>query len=376
MIPFSRPYLTGKELDYIREACSAGKLSGDGDFTKKCHSLLSSITGIKNILLTTSGTHALDMIAHLLDIRPGDEVIMPSFSFSSTANAFVLRGARAKFVDIRPDTLNIDETKIEEAITKKTKAVCAVHYAGVICEMDALRSVCDRHKLFLVEDAAQAIGSSYKGKSAGSFGLLSAVSFHDTKNIHCGEGGALLITDNNLKEKAEILREKGTNRSKFLRGAIDKYTWVGEGSSYLPSELNAAFLLAQIEKLDEITSRRVALWQHYNHALAPLAEREIIGLPFIPEECRHNGHIFYIMLDSGAVRDELILYLREHGVQATFHYIPLHSAPAGKTSGSFVGEDRYTTSCSECLLRLPLWVGMEDRLVNEVAGRVSDFFKR
>lgn len=359
MIPFNKPYMTGKELWYISQAHHNGQLSGDGPFTQKCHEWLQQQTGCLKALLTHSCTAALEMAAMLVDIRPGDEVIMPSYTFVSTANAFVLRGGVPVFVDIRPDTLNIDETKIEAAITPRTKAIAAVHYAGVACEMDSIMDIANRHNLIVIEDAAQALMSSYKGKPLGSIGHLSAVSFHETKNIMSGEGGALLINDDCFTARAEIIREKGTNRSQFSRGQVDKYTWCDIGSSFLPGELIAAFLLAQMEEAQSITERRQNIWRQYHEALAPIEERGKLRRPIIPMDSQHNAHMYYILAESPQKRMEMISDLKNRGINAVFHYVPLHSSPAGKKYGRANGELTNTESLAEQVLRLPLWLGLE-----------------
>lgn len=359
-IPFNKPYMTGRELWYIAQAHTNGHLAGDGMFTKKCHAWLEARTGAHKALLTHSCTASLDMAAMLADIRPGDEVIMPSYTFVSTANAFVLRGGIPVFVDIRPDTLNIDETLIEAAITPRTKAIVPVHYAGVACEMDTIMSIAQRHKLLVIEDAAQAVMSAYKGKTLGTIGHLGAYSFHETKNIISGEGGALLVNDDRFVERAEIIREKGTNRSQFFRGQIDKYTWVDIGSSYLPGEVIAAFLWAQMEEAQSITERRLDTWRRYHEALAPIEEAGKLRRPIIPKDCRHNAHMYYILLESLEKRTEVIAQLKEQNVHAVFHYVPLHNSPAGKKYGRANGELRHTGDLADRLLRLPLWVGMEE----------------
>lgn len=375
MIPFNVPPYLGSELELISNAIKNRKICGDGEFTKKCNAWLENKTGSAKALLTTSCTHSLEMAAILADIRPGDEVIMPSYTFVSTADAFVMRGARMVFVDIRPDTMNIDETLIEDAVTPNTKAIVPVHYAGVSCEMDTIMDIARRHNLIIVEDDAQGIMSTYKGKPLGTFGTFGCLSFHETKNYSMGEGGALLVNDKSLIERAEIIREKGTDRSKFLRGQIDKYTWVDFGSSYLPSELNAAHLYAQLEQADMINNARLASWKRYYEQLKPLADRGVIGLPFIPEHCTHNAHMFYIKTKDIEERTRLTAYLRENGVSAVFHYIPLHSAPAGLKFGHFHGEDRYTTKESERLLRLPMFYGLTDEQVDYVCARIREFYK-
>lgn len=371
-IPFNKPYMTGRELWYIAQAHTNGHLAGDGMFTKKCHAWLEARTGAHKALLTHSCTASLDMAAMLADIQPGDEVIMPSYTFVSTANAFVLRGGIPVFVDIRPDTLNIDETLIEAAITPRTKAIVPVHYAGVACEMDAIMSIAHRHKLLVIEDAAQAVMSTYKGKSLGTIGNLGAYSFHETKNIISGEGGALLVNDDRFAERAEIIREKGTNRSQFFRGQIDKYTWVDIGSSYLPGEVIAAFLWAQMEEAQSITQKRLDIWHRYHEALAPLEDAGKIRRPIIPEGCLHNAHMYYILLESLKKRTEVIAQLKEQGVNAVFHYVPLHSSPAGKKYGRTSGELRHTDNLADRLLRLPLWVGMDEAQEKVVAQLLVD----
>lgn len=360
MIPFNKPYMTGRELHYISQAHANGHLSGDGPFTRRCHGWLEQSVGCKKALLTHSCTSALEICALLLDLKPGDEVIMPSFTFVSTANAFVLRGAVPIFVDIRPDTLNIDESLIEAAITPKTRAICVVHYAGVSCEMDAIMEIAGRHGLKVVEDAAQGIMSTYKGRPLGSIGELGALSFHETKNVISGEGGALLVNEAGYGERAEIIREKGTNRSKFFRGQVDKYTWIDVGSSYLPSEVIAAFLAAQLEEAEAITQRRLALWDRYHAWAEPLEQQERLRRPIIPEQCGHNAHMYYVLLPSLERRQAFIASLREQGVAAVFHYVPLHSTPAGRALGRAHGELPMTDRASDCLVRLPLWLGMEE----------------
>lgn len=374
MISFNVPPVVGGEDEYIRDAMKSRKISGDGKYTKLCNQWLEKRTGTKKALLTTSCTHATEMAALLLDIKEGDEVIMPSFTFVSTADAFVLRWAKAVFVDIRPDTMNIDEKLIEAAITKRTRAIVPVHYAGVSCEMDAIMDIAHRHGLKVVEDAAQGIMSTYKGRALGTIGDFGCYSFHETKNLSMGEGGALFIADEKNTERAEIIREKGTNRSKFFRGEIDKYTWVAPGSSYLPSELNAAYLYAQMQKAQEIYDDRMRSWKLYYELLKPLRNKGVIELPVIPEGCIHNAHIFYIKAKDLDERTRLIDYLKENGINAVFHYIPLHSAPAGKEYGRFVGEDKYTTKESERLIRLPMYFGLTENEVEYVADKVKGFF--
>lgn len=362
MIPFNKPHMTGKELWYIAQAHAKGHLAGDGSFTKQCHRWLEQYTGCHKALLAHSCTAGLEMAALLAELQPGDEVIMPSFTFVSTANAFVLRGAVPVFVDIRPDTLNLDERRVEAAITPRTKAIVPVHYAGVACEMDSLLDIAQRHGLMVIEDAAQGLGSTYKGRALGSLGALAALSFHETKNVISGEGGALLVNQPDLAARAEIIREKGTNRSQFFRGQVDKYTWVDVGSSYLPSELIAAFLAAQFEEVDAITGRRLALWDQYHQALAGLEAAERLRRPVVPAHCTHNAHMYYVLLPNLATRSALIDRLKAAGVQSVFHYIPLHSAPAGRRYGR-VGDGRgnlpVTNEVSDRLLRLPLWCGLE-----------------
>lgn len=350
--------MTGKELGYIAQAHSSAQLAGDGFFTKQCHAWLEQHIGCHKALLTHSCTAALEMAAILANIQPGDEVIMPSYTFVSTANAFVLRGGIPVFVDIRPDTLNIDETKIEAAITPRTKAIVPVHYAGVGCEMDVIMDIARQHGLLVIEDAAQGIISTYKGRALGSIGHLAALSFHETKNIISGEGGALLINDERFVERAEIIREKGTNRSKFFRGQVDKYTWMDIGSSYLPGEIIAAFLWAQMEEADSITQQRLAVWQRYHEALDPLEHAGMVRRPIIPGDCRHNAHMYYILLNSLEKRSMLIENLKEHGVNVVFHYVPLHSSPAGKRFGQVHGSMSVTQDMSDRLARLPLWIGL------------------
>lgn len=371
-IPFNKPYMTGRELWYIAQAHTNGHLAGDGMFTKKCHAWLEARTGAKKALLTHSCTAALEMAAILADIQPGDEVIMPSYTFVSTANAFVLRGGVPVFVDIRLDTLNIDETKIEAAITPRTKAIVPVHYAGVACEMDAIMDIAQRHNLLVIEDAAQGIMSTYKGKPLGAIGHFGAFSFHETKNIISGEGGALLINDERFAERAEIIREKGTNRSQFFRGQVDKYTWTDVGSSYLPGEVIAAFLWAQMEEAQNITDKRIAIWHQYHEVLAPLEAAGKLRRPVIPDCCIHNAHMYYIILDSLETRSSLISHLKANGVNAVFHYVSLHSAPAGRQFGRVHGVLNNTEDISDRLLRLPLWIGVEDH-VKDIVKIIHQF---
>lgn len=371
---FNVPPYVGKEAEYIAQAVKNQKICGDGEFTKKCNRWIEEKTGTKKCLLTTSCTHATELAALLLDIKPGDEVIMPSYTFVSTANAFVLRGAVPVFVDIRPDTMNIDEKLIEDAITDKTKAIAPVHYAGVSCEMDTIMDIAKRHNLYVVEDAAQGIMSSYKGQALGTFGEFGCFSFHETKNYSMGEGGALLIRDEKFAEKAEIMREKGTNRSQYYRGQIDKYTWVDSGSSYLPSDMNAAYLYAQLEVADAINDARLAVWNRYYEKLAPLADKGRIELPVVPEGCVHNAHMFYIKAADMEERTALIDFLKENDILSVFHYIPLHTAPAGQKFGRFHGEDRYTTRESERLLRLPMYYKLTPEDADFISGKVKEFY--
>jgi len=374
MIPFNIPPYTGKEIEYIAEAVKNQKICGDGPFTKKCNEWIEKKTGAKKCLLTTSCTHATELAALLSDIREGDEVIMPAYTFVSTADAFVLRGAKVVFVDIRPDTMNMDETLIEDAITERTRAIVPVHYAGVSCEMDTIMDIAKRHNLMVIEDAAQGIMSSYKGKALGTIGDFGCFSFHETKNYSMGEGGALLIRDEKHIEDAEIIREKGTNRSKFFRGQIDKYTWVNQGSSYLPSDMNAAYLWAQLNLADEINEKRLALWNRYDELLRPLEREGLIGCPHIPEGCVHNAHMYYIKAKDLEERTKLIAFLKERDILAVFHYIPLHTAPAGQKFGRFHGEDRYTTKESERLLRLPMFYTLTMDQVDYIAKQVKEFY--
>ena len=375
MISFNKPPYVGEEIKYIEEAVKAQKICGDGQFTKKCNKWFEDKTGAAKVLLTTSCTHATELAALLLDIQPGDEVIMPAYTFVSTADAFVLRGATAVFVDINPKTMNIDENLIEDAITEKTKAIVPVHYAGVSCEMDKIMEIAKKHNLYVVEDAAQGVMSTYKGKALGTIGDYGCYSFHETKNYSMGEGGALLIRDGKNAELAEIIREKGTNRSKFFRGQIDKYTWVEAGSSYLPSDMNAAYLWAQLQKADEINENRLQSWNRYYEGLKDLEEAGKIELPYIPEYCEHNAHMFYIKAKDLEERSELISYLKENGVTAVFHYIPLHTAPAGKEYGRFHGEDKYTTKESERIVRLPMYYELDEQDAKKVMDLIHTFYK-
>lgn len=361
-IPFNRPYMTGRELWYIAQAHANAHLSGDGPFTRQCNAWLERETGANKALMTQSCTAALEMAALLLDLQPGDEIIMPSFTFVSTANAFVLRGAVPVFVDIRDDTLNIDERLIEAAITPRTRAICVVHYAGVACEMDAINAVASRHGLPVIEDAAQGIFSRYHDRPLGSIGALGALSFHETKNVISGEGGALLVNDPALVERAEIIREKGTNRSKFFRGQVDKYTWVDVGSSYLPGEIISAFLAAQFEEAEAITARRMALWERYHAWAAPLERAGRLRRPIVPAHCTHNAHMYYLLLEDLEDRTHFIETLKSHDIGAVFHYIPLHSSPAGRKYGRAHGELPVTDAISERLVRMPLWIGLEEHM--------------
>ncbi len=374
MIRFNVPPYTGKEMEYIKQAVDHMHICGDGEFTKKCSEYLERITGTAKCLLTTSCTHALEMAALLCDIKEGDEVILPSYTFVSTADAFVLRGAVPVFVDIRPDTMNIDENLIEAAITERTKAIAVVHYAGVACEMDKIMEIAGKYGLRVVEDAAQAIMCTYKGKPLGTFGDFGCFSFHETKNFSMGEGGALLIRDERYIEDAEILREKGTDRSKYFRGQVDKYRWMNYGSSYLPSDMNAAYLYSQFEMADKINEVRVARWNQYHRLLKPLADAGKITLPFVPEGCEHNGHMFYIKAKDLKERTELIRFLKEKDILSVFHYVPLHSAPAGVKFGRFHGEDKYTTAESERLLRLPMFYQLTKDQADYIADKVKEFY--
>lgn len=375
MITFNIAPHIGTEMRYIQQAVDSHKICGDGQFTKMCNSWLEERFNAQKVLLTTSGTTALDMAALLCDLKPGDEVILPSYTFSSTATAFVLAGATLVFVDVRPDTMNIDETKIEAAITNKTRVIVPMHYAGVACEMDTIMDIARRHKLKVVEDAAQGVMSSYKGRALGTIGDFGCYSFHETKNYSMGEGGALVINNADYNERAEILREKGTNRSKFFRGQVDKYTWVDFGDSYLPSELNAAYLWAQLEEADKINDDRIATWNKYYEALKPLADEGKLELPVIPEDCIHNAHMFYVKLKNLEERTAFISYLKENGVLSVFHYVPLHSAPAGVKFGRFSGNDEFTTTESERLARLPLYYDIDSNDVQTVIDKIYEFFK-
>lgn len=374
MINFNVPPYTGREMEYIRQAVENQKICGDGPFTKKCSEWIEEKNGVAKCLLTPSCTQATELAALLIDIKEGDEVIMPSYTFVSTADAFVLRGAKAVFVDIRPDTMNIDESLIEQAVTDRTRAIVPVHYAGVACEMDKIMEIAKKHNLFVVEDAAQGINATYKGRQLGAIGDFGCYSFHETKNLSMGEGGALLIQDEKYIEDAEIIREKGTNRSQYYRGQIDKYRWMNYGSSYLPSDMNAAYLWAQIELVDAITDKRVALWRQYDALLQPLREKGILELPHVPEGCVHNGHMYYIKAKDLEERTRLIEFLKKNGIWAVFHYVPLHTAPAGTKFGRFAGEDVYTTKESDRLVRLPMFYTLTPAEVDYIVGKVKEFY--
>lgn len=374
IIPFNVPPVVGTEINYIAQAIESHKICGDGQFTKQCSQWLEERFHAQKVLLTTSGTSALDMAALLCDLHPGDEVILPSFTFSSTATAFALTGATLVFVDVHPDTMNIDEQKVEEAITERTRVIVPVHYAGIACEMDTIMEIARKHHLLVVEDAAQGVMSTYKGRSLGTIGDFGCYSFHETKNFSMGEGGAIIINDPVYNTRAEILREKGTNRSCFFRGQVDKYTWVDIGDSYLPSELNAAYLWAQLEMADQINQDRADTWKRYYSALLPLAEKGCIDLPAVPKECNHNAHMFYIKCKDLEERTKLISSLKEQRISAVFHYIPLHSAPAGKTYGRFHGTDVYTTRESDRLVRLPMYYGLVPEDVDRVVKAVKEFY--
>lgn len=374
-IPFNKPHLVGKELEYIRQAVLGGKISGDGIFTKKCHRLIEKKYAAKKVLLTTSCSTALDMAALLFNIKSGDEVILPSFSFPSVANSFLMQGAKLKFVDIRQDTLNIDEEKIEEAINRKTKAIVPVHYAGVACEMDKILKIAKSHGILVVEDSAQAMEAKYKDKYLGTIGDLGCYSFHETKNYISGEGGALII--NNLKylERAEILREKGTNRNKFFRGEVDKYTWVDIGSSYLPSEIISAFLYAQLENAEKITKKRLAIWEYYYEKLEELEQAGFLRRPVIPDDCIHNGHMFYLILHNSKTRDGLMDYLKEKNIYAPFHFLPLHLSPMGRKAGYNKGDFPITENLSQCIIRLPFYYSITRKEQDEVIKNIIEFTK-
>lgn len=374
LIPFNVPPFTGDEFEFVKQAIESRKICGDGQFTKMCNTWMEEKFSAHKVLLTTSGTSALDMAMLLCDLQPGDEVILPSYTFSSTATAAVLAGAKLVFVDIRPDTMNIDEAKIETAITEKTKVILVMHYAGVACEMDTIMDIAKRHGLIVVEDAAQGVMSTYKGKYLGTIGTFGCYSFHETKNYSMGEGGAIVINDPTYVEKAEILREKGTNRSRFFRGQVDKYTWVDFGDSYLPSELNAAYLWPQLVKADHINDYRLRVWNKYNASLQVLADRGKLELPNVPDGCVHNAHMYWCKAKDLEERTALISFLKERGVGVVFHYIPLHSAPAGLKYGRFAGEDVYTTAESERLLRLPMYYGITDEEIDTVIQAVLVFY--
>ncbi len=376
LISFNVPPYIGTELTYVKEAAEHNhKICGDGPFTQRCHEWLQNKFVAQKALLTTSGTAALEMAAILSGVRPGDEVILPSYTFSSTATAFVLVGAKLVFLDIRPDTMNMDERIVEQAVTDKTRVIVPVHYAGVPCEMDTIIDIAQRYGLIVVEDAAQGVMSTYKGKALGTIGDFGCYSFHETKNYSMGEGGALIIRDETYNEQAEIIREKGTNRQRFLRGQVDKYTWEEYGSSYLPSDLNAAYLWAQLEEADLINQSRLVSWQRYYVGLFDLMERGLIELPVVPEGCVHNAHMFYIKCTNLSERTELISYLKERGISTAFHYVPLHSSPAGQKYGRFFGEDVYTTRESNRLLRLPMYYGMDEREIEEVLEAIHSFYR-
>src|SRR5262245_7478555 len=371
MLPFNRPHVTGREFDYIREAIERAHLSSGGAFSRRCEAWLQTSVGCARALLTHSCTAALEMAALLVDVKPGDEIIMPSFTFVSTANAFALRGAVPVFVDIRSDTLNLDETAIEAALTPRTRAIVPVHYAGVACEMDAIASIAGQHRLVVIEDAAQALGSTYRGAPLGRFGALAAISFHETKNVISGEGGALLVNDGALAARAEILREKGTDRGRFSRGEVDKYTWIDVGSSYAPSELTASFLWAQMEHATEIRERRLEIWNWYRSAFADLERRGRLRMPVVPDHCRHNGHMFYVLVADPSARTRILRELNDDGVNAVFHYVPLHSSPGGRRYARQSGTLARTEEAAARLVRLPLWVRMEQSDVTRVLSSVE-----
>ncbi|MDR1774990.1 MAG: dTDP-4-amino-4,6-dideoxygalactose transaminase [Actinomycetes bacterium] len=375
MIPFNRPLVLGTELDGIAQVLRGVSFSGDGAMTKQCQTLLEQHCRVRKVLLTTSCSSALEMCALMLDLQPGDEVIMPSYTFVSTANAFVLHGATPVFIDIRPDTMNLDENLIEAAITPRTRAIVPVHYAGVSCEMDAICALAAEHGLAVIEDAAQGLMASYKGRPLGSMGEAGCLSFHETKNYHMGEGGALLLKNESFSERAEIIWQKGTNRAQFLNGQIDKYTWVDVGSSYLPGELNAAFLLPQLAELEPVNLNRLSGWRHYYDGLRHLQDAGLLELPQIPAGCEHNAHLFWVKCADLAERTALISHLRERGIQAVFHYVPLHSSPGGQQFGRFCGEDRFTTVESERLVRLPLFYGLKQVEIDRVVTAIESFFK-
>lgn len=374
-IPFNKPFIVGKELSYIAQSVFSGKISGDGLFTEKCHALMEEKFGARKVLLTHSCTAALEMAALLCDIKEGDEVIMPSYTFVSTANAFYLRGAKLVFIDISPDTLNMDETKLPELITDRTKVIVPMHYAGIACEMDTILDIAKQHNIFVVEDAAQAVNAKYKDKFLGTIGDIGTYSFHETKNFICGEGGAIVLNNEKLIERAEIIREKGTNRSKFFRGEVDKYTWVDVGSSFLPSDLQAAFLYAQLENMEEITTRREHHFNYYYKALMPLVNRGKLKLPCVMSECESNSHLFYIILEDGKTRNDLMNYLKERGILAVFHYLSLHLSPVGKEMGYTEGQLPVTESLSNRLLRLPFYYELTEDEQKEVVETITDFFR-
>ena len=376
MVDFNVPPCVGNEIEYVKQAIESHKICGDGQFTKKCHQWMEERFNAQKVLLTTSGTTALDMAMLLCDLQPGDEVILPSYTFSSTATSAVLAGAKLVFVDVRPDTMNIDENKIEDAITDRTKVIIAMHYAGVACEMDTIMDIAKRHNLIVVEDAAQGVMSKYKGKYLGTIGTFGCYSFHETKNYSMGEGGALVINDPEYNERAEILREKGTNRAKFFRGQVDKYTWVDFGDSYLPSELNAAYLWAQLLNADEINDNRIATWNRYYQGLQTMAKEGKFEIPTVPEECEHNAHMFYLKCKDLKERSEFIKFMKEKELYCVFHYIPLHSAPAGEKFGRFDGEDEFTTKESERLVRLPMYYGLREDQVDLVVEGIKEFFSK
>ena len=376
MVDFNVPPCVGNEIEYVKQAIESHKICGDGQFTKKCHQWMEERFNAQKVLLTTSGTTALDLAMLLCDLQPGDEVILPSYTFSSTATSAVLAGAKLVFVDVRPDTMNIDETKIEDAITDKTKVIIAMHYAGVACEMDTIMDIAKRHNLIVVEDAAQGVMSKYKGKHLGTIGTFGCYSFHETKNYSMGEGGALVINNSEYNERAEILREKGTNRAKFFRGQVDKYTWVDFGDSYLPSELNAAYLWAQLLNADEINGNRIATWNRYYQELQAMAMEGKFEIPTVPKECEHNAHMFYLKCKDLKERSEFIKFMKEKELYCVFHYIPLHSAPAGEKFGRFDGEDEFTTKESERLVRLPMYYGLRKDQVDLVVEGIKEFFSK
>ena len=376
MVDFNVPPCVGNEIEYVKQAIESHKICGDGQFTKKCHQWMEDRFNAQKVLLTTSGTTALDMAMLLCDLQPGDEVILPSYTFSSTATSAVLAGAKLVFVDVRPDTMNIDENKIEDAITDRTKVIIAMHYAGVACEMDTIMDIAKRHNLIVVEDAAQGVMSKYKGKHLGTIGTFGCYSFHETKNYSMGEGGALVINNSEYNERAEILREKGTNRAKFFRGQVDKYTWVDFGDSYLPSELNAAYLWAQLLNADEINGNRIATWNRYYQELQAMAMEGKFEIPTVPKECEHNAHMFYLKCKDLKERSEFIKFMKEKELYCVFHYIPLHSAPAGEKFGRFDGEDEFTTKESERLVRLPMYYGLRKDQVDLVVEGIKEFFSK